>query len=562
MTRVQITKQLVLVALALALVLMASASGMRGVLDRTKGVTMTRKMKTVCVGRFLIDIPQEASVSLGRARVAGFDLGSTHEDLDTFNAALAARESELRGQLNELGKPSLESVREYKRNGYSGKILVFGRWRTSWIEGERRVHAEGVAIEGYLHGAGTSFSFSSSTADPAQAGIMARLFDQVSARDEGEVPGAAGFCIDRGFIREPLGADQRESVAMFARLPDHPDVGIAFSSIVSAASGPGLLKRTAEAIGRYPLFRPAVRTLREGARTAAGMAGEEVAVKVTELNFTTAFNFDWETRGKQMDVLAPLLTLELQTGVPRPGGKAQQSSLPEGVLVELWDHMLSSIRLRPVAVAKAAPAEQPPPALGTVGMAGTVCPFSGWWQCSDGGDGVAVLGGRRQFLRKGQRMPQALLLPEPKLWEKVRGLQPSHESATPTAWKLVDRRAAMRKAPSPALAAATAPAALEQDHGDGMAAVGSCAKTGERCPASGWWRCDDAQALDGTRWFATGSVLPAATFNMPPRWLGKSLSSASVIQRRCSWQLVRLAPSAKDGASGLAQPLVAEGAPA
>ena len=185
MRRAQMIKQVALVALALALVLVSSAAGMRSALGPMKGATMTRKMKTVCVGRFLIDIPQEASVSLGRARVAGFDLGSTHEDLDAFRAAVAAREAELRGQVNELGNPSLESVREYQRNGYSGKILVFGRWRTSWIEGERRVRAEGVAIEGYLHGESTTFSFSSSTADPAQASQMARLFDQVSARDEG-----------------------------------------------------------------------------------------------------------------------------------------------------------------------------------------------------------------------------------------------------------------------------------------------------------------------------------------------------------------------------------------
>ncbi|MGZ5199746.1 MAG: T6SS immunity protein Tli4 family protein [Telluria sp.] len=553
-----------LVALVvLALVLLSSVRGaVLSFLDRTKVATMTQKMKTVCVGRFLIDMPQEAAVSLARARVAGFDVDSTAESQEDFDRRVAAREAELRAQANDSGKPSLEAVRNYQRNGYSGKIFVYGRWRTSWIEHDHRVYAEGVAVEGFLHGGGTSFSFSNSSVDAGLSGKLARLLDQVSGRDNAEIPGAPGFCIDRGFIREPLSADQRESVAMFASLPNHPDVAIAFSSMVGAAPGPGLLKRTAQAMTNYPFLRPAVKTLRGGTRTINGLPGEEVAVKVTELNFTTSFNFDWETRGKQMDVLAPLLALELQTGVPRPGGKPLQSSFSEVALTELWERVLPSIRLRPVASAKAPPPQAPAVKLGTVAMAGTVCTASGWWQCSEGGDGVGVLGGQRQFMRKGQRMPQALLLPQPKLWEKMRGLQPSYEAVAPTAWKLVDQRAAPRN-PGPVPLAQARPAAeTELATSAGAAPIGTCVKTGDPCPASGWWRCDDAQALDGTRWFAHGSLLPAATYNMPAGWFGKSAGGPSIIQRRSSWQLVRHAPAPGSHGAEPPQHLVPEGSPA
>jgi hypothetical protein len=539
MTRAD-TKNLAALAV-LALVLASSAWGMLRFAHTTRGAAMSQKMKTVCVGRFLIDMPQDATVWLGQARIGGFDLGSSLESDEVFNRNVAAREAALGAQVNELGKRSLEAVREYRRSGYSGKVFVFGRWKTSWMEGERRVDAEGVAVEGYLHGSGTTFSFSSSTADPKQADRMLKLFDQVAAREDGEVPAAPGFCIGHGFIGGTLDATQREFVTMFGRLAEHPDVGIAFSSTVGVAAGPGLLKRSAQAMTHYPFLRPAVKILREGARTINGLAGEELAAKVTEKSFTTSFTFDWEARGRHMDVQAPLLTLELQTGLPRPGGKPVQSSLSEEVVSELWDQILPSIRLRAATATKAAVAPPPAARLGTVAMAGEACPASGWWQCSEGGNGVGVLGGRHQFLRKGQRLPQALLLPPPKLWEKVRGLQPSYEAGAPTAWKLVDRRQSPRRAGTVALAQAVR--STDADPVADVAAPGTVARTGEPCPASGWWRCEDAQALDGTRWFAAGSLLPAATFNMPAGWFGKSGSSTPVIQRRSSWQLVRLGPA-------------------
>jgi hypothetical protein len=69
-------------------------------------------------------------------------------------------------------------------------------------------------------------------------------------------------------------------------------------------------------------------------------------------------------------------------------------------------------------------------------------------------------------------------------------------------------------------------------------------RTGDPCPASGWWRCDDSHALDGTRWFAQGSLLPAATFRVSPTVFGKR-SAPDLIQRRSMWHLVRHAPEAQ-----------------
>jgi hypothetical protein len=220
------------------------------------------------------------------------------------------------------------------------------------------------------------------------------------------------------------------------------------------------------------------------------------------------------------------------------------SFLNEDVLVQFWDWISASIRLRPVHLEPVTPPPAPAPQLGDSAAAGDICPETGWWRCGDGRAGVSVLGGQQQFMLKGQRMPQALLLPSQTLWERIQGIQPSYETRSPTAWTLTDRRSKARVEPGVQLAPAGQPgrAGGEVGAGDGTGAtVGSFAATGMPCPASGWWRCHDAQAYDGTRWFAKSELLPAATFSAAPRRFKLISRPLEVFQRRSTWQLVRLA---------------------
>jgi Tle cognate immunity protein 4 C-terminal domain len=245
-------------------------------------------------------------------------------------------------------------------------------------------------------------------------------------------------------------------------------------------------------------------------------------------------------------VFRPFLSLELQSGVSeRPGGNPVQSSLSESALLDLWGKISSSLRVRPTESPKVSAREPPTPPLGTVASAGDTCPQSGWWLCGDGGEGIGVLGGQRQFIRQGQRMSQALLLPPQTLWEKLRGVQSSFDAKAPTSWKLVDRRTRTRIVPNVPLDRATMVTSDEMNvatAGADAIAVGTYATTGKACSASGWWRCEESHALDGTRWFAQGSLLPAATFAVPPAVFGKSSTGTpKTIQRRGKWMLVRLA---------------------
>jgi hypothetical protein len=518
--------------------------------DRSKVAKMTEKMKTVCVGRYLVDVPAEAEVSLSRAMVAGFEIDMQEESQSAFQERVAARELELQARGGAGGgKGGLAEARDLAIPGMLGRMLVFGRTRGSFPEGERRVEDEWVQIEAHAHIEGLSFSLTAKYADEARTRVAEALLARLRLRGPDEVPAMPGFCIDRAIFAEPLPEHKNEHMVMHVGLPGHPDFALALASLAGANGGPGLLERNAQTDTLFSadeLLR--VTKLRKGKRSINGLDGEEVLERVRELNFTTGFGFNWEARGTEGDLLKPYLSLEMQTGTSeRPGGKPVDSSLHEDAVVALWDTISSSIRLRPNGPPppSAAPPGPPSPGLGTIAQAGEVCPQSGWWQCSEGGPGLDVHGGQVQYIRKGERMPQALLLPKQSLWQKVRRIQPSVESPRLTAWKLVDKRVRPRRAPAVALAQPGAPA-LGQDlsAGEPQVVVGTYVRTGEPCPASGWWRCEEQHALDGTRWFARGSLLPPATFQVPPGVFGRS-SGPEVIQRRSVWQLVRQVEAAE-----------------
>ncbi|NNG25448.1 PGAP1-like alpha/beta domain-containing protein [Telluria aromaticivorans] len=104
------------------------------------------------------------------------------------------------------------------------------------------------------------------------------------------------------------------------------------------------------------------------------------------------------------------------------------------------------------------------PALGApvAYRAGDLCPESGWWLCGEGGNGIGVLGGQRQYINKGEVMPQALLLPSQTIWEKLRGVQPSLESKSRIYWTPVDKRTLQRLMPPLPLAPPLSPSRHSQ----------------------------------------------------------------------------------------------------
>jgi hypothetical protein len=405
---------------------------------------LTGQMKTACVGRFLIDLPASMDFSYGQVFVDGLWISGQEEAREVFEARVLARQAEIEATRNDLGQKNLEKSEEYDHHGFAGKILVFGRNITKGQEHGKPVEWTSVKLEAYVHANGTSFNFKADGYKPELVGDLRNLIDKLRLVPAQDIPTAPGFCFGPGMFVDPLPADLTEGVVMFAGFRDHPDLALALNT--RAGTEPdkeGRLERDAAIDAEMPLWqKPLMDKLRRGKRTINGIEGDEVAERWTELNFVHTFGFNWEVNGTENNVFAPFMHLEMSSGHPvNAGARPVTSFLSEEALLQLWDKISSSIRVRPTTAPPSAKREPPPRGKpGDTASAGDICPGTGWWECRDAGRGAGVAGGRRQFLTTGQRMPQALLLRPQTLWDKLRGTQASYRLDQPTSWTLVDRR--------------------------------------------------------------------------------------------------------------------------
>lgn len=318
---------------------------------------ISEKMQTICVGRFLIDLPEEAEVELS-SRIDGFDISAFAETMGEFQKRVAEREAQLRAIPDRLGgSNNLESVRDVKSDsGLTGKIFMHSR---TVVEGTRgnglgieRYRDEGMSTEALVHAKGLSIDLSSENRSLEWMDDLPKLVNQLVANPHKHIPTQPGFCTDRAYFLEPLAADQREHVMMFARLPSHPDIH--FMLILSAGLKPdplGLLERSS-ASGDWLSFlqRISISKLRAAPREIAGLPGEELVRSFVEENDARVYSFWWEVNGTKDDVLVPHFVFKMDTG--KGGYGPVGSSLSEGVALGLWDKILSSIRIRPVAQGK------------------------------------------------------------------------------------------------------------------------------------------------------------------------------------------------------------------
>ena len=495
------------------------------------------KMKTMCVGRFLIDIPADAEVSYRGAMIAGWSIATYDETDEQFASRLGKKETQLAGEKNEKGMPNLESTHRVDKNGVIGKIHVFGR---EWIRGlPTEPLSESVRVEAMIRIKKHSFILTREYGNDGYVKKLAELVTQFRSRDENEIPTDAGYCFDGGFITEPITVEQTERTTMFVGLNGHPDVSIALDMTAGITTPRTLLQRDAEST-TISENRSRFHTFRRGPRPWNGAPGEEVLERVHEFNGNYGHSFMWELiHNKTDNVFTPLMSFEMSTGNSQPGTTVD-SSLTDAQALALWDKMLSSLRVRPVVAAKPVAVAPPQVPLGTWAKANKVCPQTGWWECTDGDKGIDIVGGRQQYYRKGEAMAQAIQLLPTTAWQRLSGQQPTFTSKIPTSWKLVSRRQSLRSASAAVPMQSTSlPIDADPEQQTAPLLSGAIAESGMACPASGWWRCVDAFALDDTRWFQRGQHLPTATLQQGPSLAERLTGTPNAVSQKVAWQFIR-----------------------
>jgi hypothetical protein len=334
--------------------------------DSAEAANMTETMKTVCVGRHLVDVPAQAVVSMSDARIDGFAIQTTEESEAAFQKRLAGREAEIgtaRIGVDGRGPGGMIESHDLRIPGMVGRTFVFGHTRSHGFERGQRVDGEWMSAESHAHIGNPSFSLSAKYVQESDARVAEALLAQLRLRTENEIPATPGFCIWRAVFAEPLPVRKAEHSVMHLGLPGHPDLELTLVSLPGGGSEPDLLARSAQteaSMGADLLLR--MTKLRAGRLSINGIDGEELVVRAREFNLTTTYGLNWESRGAADNSLQPYLLLELQTGLnDRPGGEPVDTSLHEDALLSLWDSIASGIRLRPAAPRQPARPSPPPP---------------------------------------------------------------------------------------------------------------------------------------------------------------------------------------------------------
>lgn len=416
---------------------MYSAVGFK---DDNKVTNLTQKMMTVCVGRFLIDLPEGSVVQFSPAQIAGVGIISLPDYTEPkLQSDLHELEQTLALQKNEYDRRSVEKKSVADAINFKSTVIYHSRTKPTPIMRSGVDLAgidDGITVQAFGIKDSVGYIFKGNLASPRYESNVLRLIKQFEAVPAGSVSLHPGFCVKNGMVRDPLPADDNEYITMFASLKGHPDVAIRLSTAVNDDRiQDSLLTRDAENRTKRE-YASRITSLRKGPRVINGMPGEEVLDKVREFNRTSAHGLMWVGLGKMNDVLAPNVSLEIRTGKGRPG-EPVNSSLSNDEVLELWDRVSSSLKIRTTSEGKSDQAAvSPATAIGELAATGRTCPQTGYWECKESKN---VVGGSRKFFRKGENMPHVTLASTPSFWEKLNGKLRSKQVAT--IWKLVDYEA-------------------------------------------------------------------------------------------------------------------------
>ncbi|SAL76397.1 hypothetical protein AWB67_04919 [Caballeronia terrestris] len=319
---------------------------------------LTANMKTVCVGRFVMDVPRDMKV-LGRVELSfGLD-----ESFNTVDVEIESLDSTIEAM---RAKASTEAERIKSDQNWSTKKSMLLDYqviddRTIYLRQYDDIGSPSASKHALLVLVGstqlrlTAESYEGvPDAGRYEPGGVTELPEQVAARmlkvakqirsyDDAEKAGP-GFCLGPVVIDSNQDEEHADIDYMMDR---HPDLLLNVYNKALLPDQPDelLAKRVRIADGRSDMHM-----LRNRDTTLGGMEAHEAVVRMTDEHDNMLLRFVAESMRARPALSRPYLSINLGTGGRLGTGDYVSSSLTPNEGIGLWDAIVKSIRLRPNAV--------------------------------------------------------------------------------------------------------------------------------------------------------------------------------------------------------------------
>lgn len=339
--------RLVLFAMSLVFVCIPCQTEARN-MNQPRIDKLFEKTKTVCFGRFLVDVPSSAAVVPG-LQTFGPTIESLPNGAQHLRRRAQTRRDEVQANSQTYDRSEVVSL---------DPMPTGGSWTLRYWASDTAKLAGLETFESFLAGGAHGFLYKTTTAKsvgrtPEQiVKNVEYVASHLRARDPAEVPQEPGVCLDVGFIADDTGKFQ-EIFGIGLRFPELPDASFSISTNKDAQQGDSFEARRSEA-RRAALMVPElatafakIKTLREGKRKVQQGDGSEALFR-RPLSDTPGHwhEFQFEYAGKRFDHRNPSWDAALFTGVERDQAGSVPSGLSDEEAVALWDRLMASVRLR------------------------------------------------------------------------------------------------------------------------------------------------------------------------------------------------------------------------
>ncbi len=295
-------------------------------------------MRTVCLGRYLVDVPEEAVYQGQIAYFQGRHITVVDKTEEQFLSSYVAFVEEQK-KAKHRTLPS-RFRREIVLDDYSKAVFFFSNEITEgsfdahihfWRDGKSFLLKSGVSID----------------REARATERISRLLSTFQRRNDEDIPLKSGYCFDGGFVEDDGSEFLRESISYGFRWND---IDIELSSMPKFREDePGLLKR----VDDYDIPESMradwkmVKTIRRGKRATTHVKGEELLQTFPVDDGGRFHMYLFETDSKYHDLLSPAVKVSLESAWNDLRNTRINSTMSERDLLKLFDRMVNSIRLRP-----------------------------------------------------------------------------------------------------------------------------------------------------------------------------------------------------------------------